>query len=253
MLLPRIIPVLLLRNSGLYKTVRFKNPKYVGDPVNAVRVFNEKEVDELIILDYTASNEKRPPSFSVIENIASQCFMPVCYGGGITSIDDIKRIINLGVEKISLNTIAIENPSFVEKVSSLFGSSTIVVSIDCKKLVFGGYEVYYRSGTKSAKFSPDVFARQMEDCGAGEILINSINRDGTMLGYDLELIKMLSDVVKIPVIACGGAGDMAHFKDAHFSGATALAAGSFFIFHGKHRGVLISYPSRQEFIDLFNR
>ncbi len=225
----------------------------MGDPINAVKVFNEKEVDEIIILDYTAANEKRPPSFAVIEDIASQCFMPVCYGGGINSLDDIKRIINLGVEKISLNTIAIENPSFVEKAASMFGSSSIVVSIDSKKLVFGGYEVHYRSGTKSAKLRPADFARQMEDSGAGEILINSINKDGTMLGYDLELIKMVSEAVKIPVIACGGAGEMVHFKEAYLSGATALAAGSFFVFHGKHRGVLISYPSRQEFVDLINR
>lgn len=253
MLIPRIIPVLLLRNNGLYKTVRFKNPKYVGDPINTVKVFNEKEVDELIILDYTATSENRGPAFSALENIASQCFMPVCYGGGITSLDDIKRIISLGVEKVALNTIAAENPAFVEKASSMFGSSTIVVSIDSKKIVFGGYGVFVRSGTKYAKVRPEIFAEQMENCGAGEILINSIQKDGTMLGYDLELIKMVSEVVKIPVIVCGGAGEMVHFNDAHLSGATALAAGSFFVFHGKHRGVLISYPSRQEFVDLFNK
>jgi len=253
LLLPRIIPVLLLRNNGLYKTVRFRSPKYVGDPINAVKVFNEKEVDELIILDYTATNESRGPAFSFIENIASQCFMPVCYGGGVTSLEDIKRIIGLGVEKIALNTIAAENPSFVEKASSMFGSSTIVVSIDSKKLVFGGYSVFVRSGSKSLKVRPDIFAKQMEDCGAGEILINSISKDGTMLGYDLDLIKIVAESVNIPVIACGGAGEVAHFKEAFLNGATAMAAGSFFIFHGKHRGVLISYPSRESLIDIFNK
>jgi cyclase len=251
MILPRIIPVLLIKGNGLYKTIRFKHPKYVGDPVNAVRIFNEKEVDELIILDYKATIEKRQPSFSLIENIASQCFMPVCYGGGIRSVDDIKRIINLGVEKVALNSIAAEDPGFVERTAAIFGSSTIVVSIDTKKSSFGVGEVYSIAGSKSIKLRPELFAKQMEECGAGEILINSISRDGTMQGYDLEMIKIVSAAVKIPVIACGGAGALNDFREAYQNGASAMAAGSFFIFHGKHRGVLISYPSQADLKNLF--
>jgi cyclase len=251
MILPRIIPVLLIRNNGLYKTTNFKNPKYLGDPINAVKVFNEKEVDELIVLDYHATIENRPLAYTLIENIASQCFMPVCYGGGIRSVEEIKRIINLGIEKIALNTIAAESLSFVEKAAALFGSSTIVISIDAKKNSFGNYNVYSRSGSKSLKIKPEVFAKQMEECGAGEILINSISRDGTMQGYDLELIRLLAKEIKIPIIACGGAGDINHFKEAQDNGATAMAAGSYFVFHGKHRGVLISYPSQENLKDLF--
>jgi cyclase len=253
MLLPRIIPVLLIKNNGLYKTTKFKNPKYIGDPINAVKVFNEKEVDELIILDYNATIEKRSPSYILIEHIASQCFMPVCYGGGIRSVDDIKRIIGLGVEKIAFNTIAAENPAFLEKAATIFGSSTIVVSIDSKKNRFGNYNVYTRSGQKSLRTKPEIFAKQMENCGAGELLINSISRDGTMQGYDLELINLIAAEVKVPIIACGGAGEINHFRDAYDNGASAMAAGSFFVFHGKHRGVLISYPSQENLENLFHQ
>jgi cyclase len=251
MILPRIIPVLLLKNNGLYKTIKFRQPKYVGDPLNAVKVFNEKEVDELIMIDFTASIEKKKPSFELIENVASQCFMPLCYGGGINSMDDIKQLIQSGIEKTALNSKAAEDPSFVEKAARLFGSSTIVISIDVKKNLFGKYEVFILSGTKVLKTRPEKFAKQMEDCGAGEILLNSISNDGVMNGYDLEVIKAVSSSVKIPVIACGGAGNIYHFKEAYDNGASAMAAGSFFVFHGKHRGVLISYPSQDELIALF--
>lgn len=251
MLLPRIIPVLLLRNNGLYKTTKFDDPKYIGDPLNAVKVFNEKEVDEIIVLDYQASSEKRAPSYDLIEQIASQCFMPVCFGGGIQSIDQIKRIVGLGVEKIALNTIVAENPSFLEKAASIFGSSTLVVSIDLKKNIFGNYTVYTRSGKTSLKVKPEVYAKQMENSGAGELLINSITRDGTMQGYDLELISLIASEVRVPVIACGGAGKINDFKEAFDNGASAMAAGSFFVFHGKHRGVLISYPSQENLENIF--
>ena len=251
MVIPRIIPVLLLKNSGLYKTVKFRNPKYIGDPVNAVRVFNEKEVDELILLNFNATLNKSPIPFDLLADIASQCFMPLCYGGGIRVIDDIKKIIFSGVEKIAVNTIAAEKPSFVEEAAILFGSSTIVVSIDVRKSWTGKYEVWTCSGTKSVKTRPEEFAKQMENCGAGEILINSINNDGEMAGYDLELIRLISETVKIPVICCGGAGKLNDMKDAFNNGATAMAAGSFFVFHGRHRGVLISYPERQELEALF--
>jgi imidazole glycerol-phosphate synthase subunit HisF len=250
-MIPRIIPVLLINKGGLYKTVRFKDPKYVGDPINAVKVFNDKYVDEIVVLDFRATIEHRLPDFNLIESIASQCFMPLCYGGGISNIEDITRIIQCGVEKIVLNSSAVENPEFVETAAELFGSSTIVLSIDAKKDKSGKYEVYTRSGTKSAKLGPDSFARQMQNCGVGEILINSMSHDGTMLGYDLELINIVSKAVNVPVIACGGAGNLSHFSEAVRSGASALAAGSMFVFHGKHRGVLINYPDLQSLSSLF--
>lgn len=252
MIHPRIIPILLLKNNGLYKTVKFNHPKYVGDPINAVKVFNEKEVDELILLDFIATLENKPPSFKLIQDIASQCFMPLCYGGGIRSVDDIKQIIQLGVEKIAINTLAAKNPSFVEQAATLFGSSTVVISIDVKRNWLGKYEVFTNSGLNVLKVKLETYVKQMENCGAGEILINSISHDGTMNGYDLDLIRLLADIVKIPVIACGGAGNINHFKEAFENGASAMAAGSFFIFHGKHRGVLISYPSQDDLATIFS-
>ena len=250
-MIPRIIPVLLIRNNGLFKTRRFTDAKYVGDPVNAVKVFNAKEVDELIILGFSTTVDEKTPDYELIEYIANQCFMPLCYGGGIKNVEDIRRIIHSGVEKVALNTIAAERPSFVEDAATLFGSSTIVISMDVKKNLFGKYDVFTRSGTKPVNLSPEKYARQMEDCGAGEILINSIERDGTMQGYDLELIHLVAEAVSIPVIASGGAGSLIHFREAMDNGASAMAAGSFFVFHGKHRGILISYPSQNELLTLF--
>ena len=251
MSIPRIIPVLLLKNQGLYKTVNFRNPKYIGDPVNAVKIFNEKEVDELILLNFRASAEKQPIPFDLISDIASQCFMPLCYGGGITTMDDIRKIIHSGVEKIAVNTIAAENPGFVNEAARLFGSSTIVVSVDVRKNWMGKFELCYRSGEKALNKKPENYAREMEERGAGEILINSVSDDGSMNGYDTDLINRISSSVTIPVIACGGAGSLAHFSQAWKSGASAMAAGSFFVFHGRHRGVLISYPERKELESLF--
>lgn len=248
---PRIIPVLLISNGGLYKTVRFKDPKYIGDPVNAVKVFNEKCVDEIIILDYKATLENRKPDFTMIENIASQCFMPLCYGGGIKSPDDIARIIQCGVEKIAMNSEAAENYKLIENSARIYGSSTVVLSMDVKKSRSGEYEVFIRSATKSTKLRPEAYARQMENCGIGEILVNSVNLDGTMQGYDLELISLIANTVNVPVIACGGAGNLIHFREAADNGASAMAAGSFFVFHGKHRGILISYPDAESLSSIF--
>ena len=240
----RVIPVLLLRNAGLYKSLKFKDHKYVGDPINAIKIFNEKEADELVFLDITASVQQQEPNYSMLADIASECFMPLCYGGGIRSIEQIEKILYSGVEKVSLNTAAIEIPGLVNTAAKKFGSSTIVISFDVKKSLFGGYAVYIKSGTKSTKLSPVEFARMMENEGAGEILLNSIDADGTMKGYDIELIKTVSDKVGIPVIACGGAGSLDHMKAAVQVGASAVAAGSFFVFQGKHRAVLITYPER---------
>ena len=251
MIIPRVIPVLLLKNRGLYKTVHFRNPKYVGDPMNAVRVFNEKEVDEIILLDFTATVENKPIQFDIIRDIASQCFMPLCYGGAIRTLTDIRRIIGSGVEKVTINTAAGENPGFIGEAAREFGSSTIVVSIDVAASWTGKKEVVLRSGKKALKITPVEYARMMEDNGAGELLINSVNRDGEMTGYDLELIHAIASAVRIPVIACGGAGQTSHFSEACKAGASAVAAGSIFVFHGKHRGVLISYPDRDELAQLF--
>lgn len=252
MLKTRVIPCLLLKNNGLVKTVKFKDPTYVGDPINAVKIFNDKEVDELVFLDITATPDNRRPQMKLISQIASECFMPLGYGGGIRSIDDIREILNLGVEKVIINSYAAENPAFIREASELFGSQSIVVSIDVKKNFFGKYEVCIRSGENRTKMHPVDFAAKMQEMGAGEIFLNSIDRDGMMKGFDLELIKIVSEAVSIPVIACGGAATTSHFAEAvKSSGASAVAAGSMFVFHGKFRAVLINYPSYRELEQLF--
>jgi cyclase len=250
--IPRVIPVLLLNNAGLYKTLKFKEPKYVGDPVNAVKIFNDKEVDELIFLDVSVTKERKKIDYKLLEEIAGECFMPLCYGGGITSVEQIRNIISIGVEKVSLNTVAVENPQFVREASDSFGSSTIVVSIDVKKNFWGKAEVCIRGGSVNTGLSVESVAVEMNKMGAGEILLNSIDRDGTMKGYDLDLIQSVTSEVDVPVIACGGAGIPAHFSDAVEKGASAVAAGSMFVFHGKHRAVLISYPSQPELKSIFS-
>ena len=241
------MPCLLLRNKGLVKTVRFKNPNYVGDPINTIRIFNEKEVDELILLDITATAEKKKPNFQIISEVASECFMPLTYGGGIRSIEDAKMIFSLGVEKVAINFYAIENPAFVKELAGLFGSQSIIVSIDAKRTRLGKYVVYTQSGKNPTKHDPVEWAIHMEEMGAGEILLTSIDRDGTYEGYDMELIQRVSSSVTIPVIACGGAGKVEDFTEAvKVGGASAVAAGSMVVYQGKNRGVLINFPARQE-------
>jgi len=243
---PRVIPCLLLRNSGLVKTVKFKNPTYLGDPRNTVKIFNDKEVDELVLLDITATLEKKKPNFDLIFEIVSEAFMPVAYGGGIRNLEDAKRILSLGVEKIVINTYTVENPSFVTEAARHFGSSSVVVCIDVKKRLFGKSTVHINSGRKSTHIDPVFHAIHMEQLGAGELIVNSIDRDGTMSGYDLELIRMISSSVNIPTVACGGAGTTEHLGAAvKQAGASAVAAGSLFVFHGKHRAVLINFPEQQ--------
>lgn len=246
MIRPRVIPCLLLRNEGLVKTVKFKDPKYLGDPINIVRIFNDKEVDELIFLDITASLENRKPNFALLEKITSECFMPLGYGGGIRDMDDIKRLLKIGVEKIILNTAAVQNPSLIREAANYAGSQAVVISIDVKKSLFGKYETYIQSGKKNAKLDPVNFAVEMEKQGAGEIFVNSIDHDGVMQGYDLELIKRVSSAINIPLVACGGAGNLQHLAEAIQAGASAAAAGSMFVFQGPLRGVLISYPTQEE-------
>jgi len=246
MLKTRVMPCLLLKDAALVKTIQFQNPSYIGAPVNAIRIYNEKEVDELILLDITATIEKKTPPFRIIEEIASECFMPVAYGGAICQLEDIKRIFYLGIEKAVINSFAHENPAFVREAADRFGSQSIVISIDAKKTPHG-YEVFTHGGRKATGLNPATFARQMEEMGAGEILINSIDRDGTMLGYDLDLIKQVASAVSVPVIACGGAGKVEHFGEAVKQGsASAVAAGSMVVYFGRTRAVLINFPKPRE-------
>ncbi len=252
MRIKRIIPCLLLRNNGLVKTVKFKESTYIGDPINTVRIFNEKEVDEIFFLDIDATKVKKEPPYETIKNIASECFMPFAYGGGIQSLQQIDKIINSGAEKIIINSNAFLDKNFVKQAVHHFGSSTIAISVDVKKDFLKGNIVYIKGGTQSTGKNPVEYIKEMEQAGAGEILINSIDKDGTMEGYDIELIKSVTQTVKIPIIACGGAGNMTDFRDAiKTGGASAAAAGSFFIFHGKRRAVLITYPLYSEISDIF--
>lgn len=247
MLKTRVIPILLLKNQGLVKTTKFKEPKYIGDPLNTVKIFNEKEVDELIIVDITASVENKKINFKLISEIASECFMPLCYGGAIKTLEEIKELFSLGIEKVAINSYAVENPSFIKSAAELFGNQSIVVSIDYKRNFLGKYEIFTHGGTINKKIDPVIYAQKMAELGAGEILLNSIDRDGTMQGYDIDLIKRVSESVNIPVIACGGAGKLDDFTDAVKKGqASAVAAGSMFVYQGKHKAVLISYPAQTE-------
>lgn len=242
----RVIPALLIQKGGLVKSVRFKDHKYVGDPINAVKIFNEKEVDELVVLDISATAEKRPPNMRQVMEIASEAFMPLGYGGGITTLDEIRALISAGVEKVVLNTAAFHDPSLISAGAKYIGNQSIVVSIDVKKNLFGKYKVYVKNGSVSTGLDPKEFARQMEEAGAGEILLNSIERDGTFLGYDLDLLHAVSSGLNIPVVAIGGAGSVDDFTKAIQSGASAASAGSLFVFQRPHRAVLISYPTQAE-------
>jgi cyclase len=247
MIKPRVIPALLLKGQGLVKTVKFKEPKYLGDPINIVRIFNDKEVDELVLLDITATPEKRGPQFDLLKNIASEAFIPLAYGGGIRSMDDVKKLLSIGIEKLIMNTSAVETPSLVREVADHAGSQAAVVSMDVKKGLLGKYEVLAHCGQKKTGLDPVKHAVEMERMGVGEILINSIDRDGTMQGYDLELVRKVADAVSVPVVACGGAGNLSHVSEVIKQGhASAAAAGSIFVFQGPLRGVLISYPTPKE-------
>ena len=249
-MISRVMPCLLLSDSRLVKTTKFKNPNYIGSPLNAVMIYNEKEVDELIFLDITATSENKPIPYKIIEEIASECFMPFAYGGGIRTLEEIKKIFALGAEKVIINSYAVENPEFIKKASDMFGSQSIVISIDIKKTLIGKYKICTRSGRHCVNIDPAKFALHMEKMGAGEILLNSVDRDGTMKGFDLDIIKKVSEAISIPLIACGGAGEYNDLGQAIHAGASAVAAGSLFVYQGKNRAVLINFPSREELIDI---
>lgn len=253
MLKTRVIPCLLLRNLGLVKTVRFKDPKYLGDPINIVKIFNDKEVDELVFLDITATVEHKKPPFELLAKITSECFMPLCYGGGVRGLEDMKTLFGLGIEKVAVNSYAVETPAFIKAAADLFGSQSVIASVDVKQNLLGRYEVFTYGGRRRTGLDPVKFAVKMEKYGAGELLLNSIDRDGTMQGYDLELIRRVSGAVSIPVVACGGAGKVQDLVDVtEKGGASAAAAGSLFVFQGPRRAVLISYPSPKELQGVFS-
>lgn len=224
------------------KGAKFEKHQYVGDPVNAVRIFNDKFVDELIFLDINATNEGRSPDFELIKDIASQAFMPLGYGGGLHTLKDVERLFGLGIEKAILNTAAIFDPNLIHEASTVAGSQSIVVSIDVKRDFLGRYRVFTNSGKRDTNIDPIEYAKKVEECGAGEILLCSIDREGTGIGYDLDLIRRVSSVVNIPIVACGGAGQLPDFVKAIDNGASSVAAGNMFTFYGKHKAVLLTYP-----------
>ena len=247
MLRRRVIPCLLVSDGGLVKTTGFGSPTYLGDPINAVRIFNEKEVPELVVLDIRATQEGRGPNLDLVRDLAAECFMPLCYGGGVTSVDQVGTILGLGVEKVCVNSATYDDPDLITESARRFGSQSLMVSIDAKGGWPWGLRAYSHGATKRQRIDPVAHARQMEAAGAGEVLITSVRDDGRMTGYNVELIRSVSEAVKIPVVASGGAGCIEDFGAAVHEGlADAVAAGSLFVFEGPHRAVLISYPDRAD-------
>lgn len=254
MLRPRIIPCLLVKNKGLIKTVKFKDEKYLGDPINAVRIFNEKEADELMVIDIEATHNNNELDYKMIENLASECRMPLCYGGGIKTLEQAQRIFSLGVEKIAISSAAIQNPSIVSDIASKVGNQSVVVVLDVKKKLFGGYDMYTHNGKKNININPIDFAIKMEKEGAGEIVINSIDNDGVMKGYDLDLIDKVRNAISLPLTVLGGAGDLKDIGGLiQKYGIIGAAAGSLFVFKGKYKAVLINYPNWEEKDRLINQ
>lgn len=251
MLRPRAIPCLLLKGDGLVKTRQFGAPKYIGDPINAVKLFNDLAADELMFLDITASREGREPDYARLEDIAGEAFMPIGYGGGVRSVEQARRLFRLGVEKVAVTTAAHDHPAVVSDLAEEFGSQSIVAGIDVKRDWLNRPRVMTRADLSRNRRDVVEYARELQERGAGEILLNAVDRDGMQQGYDLRLIQSISAAVSVPVVACGGAGTLAHLGEAVRAGASAAAAGSLFVFTGPHRAVLINYPSAQELRTLF--
>ena len=251
MLRPRVLPALLLQAGRLVKTVRFRKPRYVGDPINAVRIFNEKEVDELIVIDIDAGGAGVSIPLKLISRIAGECFMPMTYGGGIRTLDQIAEIMAAGVEKVSINRAAVADRGFVARAAKRFGSQSIVVSIDVRRRLFGQYEIYVDGGRRRTGLEPVSVALELESEGAGEILLTSINQEGTMTGYDVDLVRRVASAVSIPVIACGGAGSIDDVIGVVCdAGAAAAAVGSMAVYQGRNRGILIGFPTRKQLAPL---
>lgn len=246
MLHPRIIPCLLIRNKGLVKTIKFKNPKYVGDPINAVKIFNEKEVDELIVLNIDATEMKREPDYKLISYLANECRMPLCYGGGISKVSQAKRILSLGVEKVAISSVIAHNPDLISEIAKEIGSQSVVVVLDVKKKLFKGYEVQFTNDDRKT-YNLLNLVKKVESLGAGEIVINSIDNDGMMRGYDLDLAEEIRDKISIPMTLLGGAGSLDDIgKIIEKFKIVGCAAGSLFVFKGKYKAVLINYPSKAD-------
>lgn len=246
MITRRIAPCLLLSGRKLVKTVKFDSPKYIGDPINAVKIFNDKEVDEIVILDIEASLAGKKPQFNYLEEVVSESFVPLSYGGGITELEDIDRLLHMGIEKVCLNSINSQGFNLIAQASAKYGAQSIVGVIDFKKSFFGKNEVYFKNKKYKIDMSVKDYALALQAAGVGEILLNSVDRDGTYKGYDLSLIEEISSSLKVPLIAIGGAGKHSDFKDAFHAGASAVSAGSLFVYHGPHKAVLINYPSRND-------
>jgi cyclase len=254
MIIPRIIPLLLLKNKGLVKSIKFDSTTYIGDPINAIKIFNDKEVDELVFLDIMASRQNRGPDFEYLEKIATECFMPLGYGGGLTNLSQISKIFEIGFEKVILNQVCLNNPKFLEDVVKEVGSQSVVVSIDIKKNIFGKYFVFDYLKNRITKLNPITYAKELKDSGVGELIINSVDNDGVMKGFDIQLLKSITKDLNIPIVACGGARTIDDLgKAVHEGGASAVAAGSMFVFHGPHRAVLINYPSRESILKEFDK
>jgi imidazole glycerol-phosphate synthase subunit HisF len=245
---PRIIPCLLVKNGGLVKTVKFGSPKYVGDPINAVKIFNEKEVDELIVLDIDASGHAREPNYNLIKNLAAECRMPLCYGGGVKTVQQVERIISLGVEKVAISSAAVNQPDLITDMAQTVGSQSVVVVLDVRKgKSNGAYEICVYNAKKATGKCPVEFARELENRGAGEVVINSIDNDGVMKGYDLVLARAIRESTTLPMTVLGGAGSLKDISELiNKFGIVGAAAGSLFVFKGIYRAVLINYPSRTE-------
>lgn len=246
MLTHRLIPCLLLQDGGLVKTRKFADPVYVGDPINAIRIFNDKEADELMVLDIGATRERREPDYALIEQFAGECFMPLCYGGGIRTVEQARRLFSIGVEKVCLQSAAMEDPTLVTRIAEGYGSQAVLASVDVKRNWRRRPMLYAAARRKTLDQPWLEYVQAMVAAGAGEILLNAVDRDGTLGGMDLELIGEASHAVGVPLVAVGGAGSLADVRGAIDAGASAVAAGAFFVFHGPHRAVLITYPSRRE-------
>lgn len=248
MLRPRIIPCLLVQNKGLVKTVNFSSPKYVGDPINAVKIFNEKEVDELVVFDIDATTKNLEPDYAMIQNLAAECRMPLCYGGGVKTVDQVKKIIKLGVEKVAISSAALDNPGLLSMIAEQVGSQSVVLVMDVRKNIRNGdYELWTHNGKKNTGKNPVEFAQEVEEQGAGEVTINSIDNDGLMKGYDLALVDKIREAITLPLTVLGGAGSLKDIE-ALISryGIIGAAAGSLFVFKGIYKAVLINYPSQTE-------
>jgi len=254
MLRPRIIPSLLIHENGLVKTVNFKNPKYVGDPINAVKIFNEKTVDELAIFDIDATVNGKDPNYGLIEKLASQSRMPICYGGGVKTVEQAQRIFGLGIEKIALSSVVVQTPEIITEISNRVGAQSVIVVLDIKKKLLGGYEIYTHNGKKSTGINPFKFVEEVQKLGAGEVIINSIDQDGTMKGYDMTLIDKIREKISLPLTVLGGAGSLDDIgKVINKHGVIGVAAGSLFVFKGIYKAVLINYPTKTEKEKLYKK